>query len=83
MGQVILPNCQNFSDLIASKFTDVRAVHLNENTLVSEESGPYDADTDEIGSDISSEKCVNAVNVKQHKNHNLAQDWFLTAIKNT
>ena len=47
---------QNFSDLIASKFVDVQAVHWNENTLVSEKSDPYDADTDEIGSDTSSGK---------------------------
>ena len=47
---------QNFSDLIASKFVDVQAVHLNENTLISEKGDPYDADTDEIGSDTSSGK---------------------------
>jgi hypothetical protein len=47
---------QHFSDLIASIFIDGQAVHLNENTLVSEKSDPYDADTDEIGSDTSSGK---------------------------
>ena len=47
---------QHFSDLIASQFVDVQALHLNENTLVSEKSDPYDADTDEIGSDTSSGK---------------------------
>jgi hypothetical protein len=42
--------------MVASKFADVQAVNLNENTLVSEKSDPYDADTDEIGSDTSSGK---------------------------
>ena len=56
VGQVILPNGQHFADLIASKFVDVQAFHLNENTLVSEKSDPYDADTDELGSDTSSGK---------------------------
>lgn len=56
VGQVILPDGQNFSDLINSKLPDVQAVHLNDLTLVSEKSDPYDADTDEKGSDISDRK---------------------------
>ena len=64
VGQVILPNCQNFSDLIASKFADVQAANLKENTLVSEKSDPYDAYTDEIGSDTSSRKTKRKVRLR-------------------
>ena len=64
VGQVILPNGQNFSDLIASKFANVQAVNLKENTLVSEKSDPYDADTDEIGSDTSSRKTKRKVRLR-------------------
>ena len=67
VGQVILPNGQNFSDLIASKFADVQAVNLNENTLVSEKSYPYDTDTDEIGSDTSSRKTKRKVRLRSQR----------------
>ena len=66
--QVILPNGQYFFDLIASKFADVQAVNLNENTLVSEKnSDPYDAETDEIGSDTSSRKTKRKVRLRSQR----------------
>ena len=67
VGQVILLNGQNFSDLIASKFADVQAVNLNENTLVSEKGDPYDVDTDEIGSDTSSRKTKRTVRLRSQR----------------
>jgi len=67
VGQVILPNGQHFADLIASKFIDAQAFHLNENTLVSEKSDPYDADTDELGSDTSSGKTKRKVRLRNQR----------------